>query len=91
MLHFNRGYLPLSAAIGLAFASHAAIADITLTFADSVAAGVAGTDFTFSTCNINFLAGREFRMCDPSGALGGGLPLQKDALFGGEEWIFSDA
>ena len=67
-----------------------AMADVTLTFTDSATAGVAGTDFDFGTCNIDFTAGREFRMCDPNGNLGGGFPVQKDALMGGEQWVFSD-
>jgi hypothetical protein len=77
-------------AIALALGATGAQA-VTFNFDNSTAAGVNGTDFNFSCNTSNFLAGREFRMCDPSGALGGGLPLQKNPISGGEQWLFNAA
>lgn len=80
----------LSAAVALVLGSMTMGAQAaTLTFGNTTTAGVAGTDFNYSSCNVNFNAGREFRMCDPTGALGGGLPLQKDVIAGGETWGFT--
>lgn len=80
----------LSAAVALALGSMSMGAHaVTLTFGNSTSAGVQGTDFTYATCTNNFNAAREFRMCDPTGALGGGLPLQKDVILGGETWGFT--
>lgn len=80
----------LSAAVALVLGSVTMGAQaVTLTFSNSTTAGVAGTDFNYSACNVNFLTAREFRMCDPTGALGGGIPLQKDVISGGETWGFT--
>jgi hypothetical protein len=41
--------------------------------------------------NVAWTSDGNFRMCDPSGAaLGGGNPLHKDSMNGGETWTFSD-
>ena len=77
----------LVAAVGLALGATTASA-VTFNFGNTTTAGVNGVDFNFTTCANNFLAGKEFRMCDPDGALGGGLPTQKDTMNGTETWSF---
>ncbi len=82
----------LGAAIALAMTATGAQA-VVFNFANSTVAGVQGVDFNYSVCTgITDKAGREFRMCDPSGAaLGGGNPLKKDTINGTETWSFNDA
>lgn len=78
----------IGAAIALALGTTGAQA-VTFNFGNTTVAGVNGVDFNY-TCNTsNFTAGREFRMCDPNGALGGGIPAQKDTITGNETWSFS--
>jgi hypothetical protein len=62
---------------------------VTFNFGNTTTAGVNGTDFNYACNTSNFLVGKEFRMCDPTGALGGGLPAQKDTITGNETWSFS--
>ncbi len=80
----------LVAAIALAISATSSQA-VVLNFGNSTTDAVQGTDFNFANCNaIDFAAGAEFRMCDPSNvALGGGLPLQKDTINGTESWAFN--
>ena len=80
----------IGAAIALALGATGAQA-VTFNFGNTTSTGVNGIDFNFTQCSaINFLAGKEFRMCDPSGAaLGGGIPAQKDSINGTETWSFS--
>lgn len=79
----------LAATICLAFnftpAAHAAL---TLTFMNSTAVAAKS-----GACSgIAWTAGAEFRLCDPTGAqLGFGFPPQKNAIVGGETYIFNDA
>jgi hypothetical protein len=87
-LEINMKKTLLSSAVALAFVATSAQA-VTFNFDNSTAAGVNGTDFNFSCNTSNFLAGREFRMCDPTGALGGGIPAQKDTINGSESWSFA--
>jgi hypothetical protein len=78
----------LTTAIAAAFTATSAQA-VTFNFGNSTTAGVQGTDFSY-TCNTSSMnAGKEFRMCDPSGNLGGGLPTKKDTINGNEQWMFS--
>lgn len=78
----------LSTAVALSFAA-TGVQAVTFNFDNSTSAGVQGTDFNY-TCNTgNMNAGKEFRMCDPNGALGGGLPAKKDTINGSEQWMFS--
>ena len=74
---------------GLAVALPAQAA-LVLTFSDSVGHPL---PIDNSPCSgIAWTAGAEFRLCDPTGtSLGTGLPLQKNVLNGGEQWIFNDA
>ncbi|MCR4347287.1 MAG: VPLPA-CTERM sorting domain-containing protein [Sulfuricaulis sp.] len=79
----------LAATLGLAFgaAVPAANAALTLTFVD----GTAATAMTGNCSAIAWTAGNEFRMCNTTNvALGGGFPLQKDTLVGGESYTFND-
>jgi hypothetical protein len=39
---------------------------------------------------IPWINGAEFRMCNPSGTLGGGAPLQKSSINGGETYTFTN-
>lgn len=79
----------LAAGVGLALAGSisAAEASLTLTFTNGTAeAAIAGP-----CSGIAWTAGNEFRMCDPTNAaLGGGLPLQKNTISGGETYTFAD-
>ncbi len=81
----------MAVTMGLAFgaAVPAANASLVLTFAN----GTATAAKSGACSGISWLAGREFRMCDPSGAaLGGGAPLQKDTIIGAgaETYSFDD-
>lgn len=80
----------LGSAIALALGTTSASA-ITFNFGNSTAATVQGTDFSYTKCTgISMNAGKEFRMCDTTGAaLGGGLPAKKDTINGTEQWMFS--
>lgn len=63
-------------------------AALTLTFTN----GTATAAKPGACSGIAWTAGNEFRMCDPSGAaLGGGVPLQKNTINGGEVYTFNDA
>ncbi len=78
------------ASLGLALAgsNSAAVADsLVLTFVNSTAVSAKPG----ACSSIPWTAGAEFRMCDIGGALGGGLPLQKNTISGGETYTFSDA
>lgn len=78
--------LAVAAAFGLVAVN--AQAALTLNFANGTASAAAA-----GACSgISWVAGAEFRMCDPTGAaLGGGIPSQKDALNGTETYSFNDA
>ena len=80
----------LVAAIALAISATSSQA-VVLNFGNSTTDAVQGTDFNFANCNaIDFAAGAEFRMCDPSNvALAGGRPLQYDTINGTESWTFN--
>lgn len=80
----------LASAIALGMGTGVAEATVVLTFADT---HVGNTTPLAGACSgIAWTADGNFRMCDPSGvALGGGAPLHKDAMTGGETWSFSDA
>lgn len=79
----------LTSAIVLALGMSAGADAAVFTFTSNAAAGVNGVDFNY-TCNTsNFQAGKEFRMCDPNGNLGGGFPTQKDTVTGGETWTYT--
>jgi len=82
----------LLAVITLALTTSAAQA-VVLNFTNSTTAAIAGSDFNFSACgDIDFNAGAEYRMCDPSRiVLGGGSPPQKDTIRGTENWQFNDS
>jgi hypothetical protein len=79
----------LVASIGLSLAGSFSAADagLVLTFAN----GTAVTAKPGACSSIDWIAGAEFRMCDPNGGLGGGVPLQKNAIAGGETYTFDDA
>jgi hypothetical protein len=80
----------LAASLGLLFCNTVATshASLVLTFTDSTA--VAAKPGACS--GIAWTAGAEYRMCDASGvSLGGGVPLQRDAILGGETYSFNDA
>lgn len=83
--------ITLISAMGLALgvvAAAPASAAVTLTFTDSGAAtAIAGP------CSaIAWTAGADYRMCNTTNAaLGGGAPLQKNAINGGETWSFNNA
>lgn len=80
----------LAVTMGLAFgaAVPAANASLVLTFAN----GTATAAKPGACSGIAWTAGNEFRMCDPSGAaLGGGFPLQKNTILGGETYTFNNA
>jgi hypothetical protein len=80
----------LAAALGLTFnaVTPAAHASLVLTFTDSTAAAAKPG----ACSNIAWTAGAEFRLCDPTGTqIGGGLPFQKNVIFGGETYAFNDA
>ncbi len=81
---------PLSAAMLLALGATGAEA-VTLNITNSTTAGVNGVDFNYSCNTSNFTAGREFRMCNPTGNLAGGFPVQKDTASGDEVWTFDSA
>lgn len=97
-MNINKKFLievkPISVAIAMAISPTVAVSapdDISLNFANSTTTQVNGVDFNF-TCNTSDMpAGREFRMCDPAGALGGGLPAKKDTINGTEVWSFDSA
>ena len=80
----------LAVTLGLTFnmIAPATHASLVLTFTDSAAAAA-----ILGACSgIGWVAGAEFRFCDPTGvALQSGSPLQKDAIVGGETWAFNDA
>lgn len=59
----------------------------TLTFVN----GLGTNPYPGATNTSAFSVGAEFRMVDPTGALGGGFPLQKNTINGGEQWVFSNA
>lgn len=70
----------------LGFGAGVSADTLTLTFSNGTAASaIAGA------CNgIGWIAGAEFRMCDTSGAaLGGGFPVQKDTIAGGETHTYT--
>ncbi len=80
----------INLALGLAFGLVAvnAQAAVTLTFTDSGAA----TAIAGNCSAIAWAAGADYRMCNTTNiALGGGAPLQKNAINGGETWSFNDA
>ena len=79
----------LAATICLAFnLTSTAYASLTLTFTDSTAASA----ISGACSGIGWTAGAELRFCGISGALlGGGAPLQKNAIVGGETWVFNNA
>lgn len=80
----------LAVTMGLAFAAAVPAANASLVLTQANANATAAKPGACSA--IAWTAGREFRMCDPTGAaLGGGLPLQKDAIFGGETYSFNNA
>ena len=84
-MKFSMKKTVFAASLGLALGSvTVAEADtLVLTFTDSPA----NTALAGACSGISWTAGREFRMCDPSGvALGGGLPAQKDSIIGGETY-----
>ena len=87
---FSNKLRPISIGILLALGADISSADIILTFRDNATSDVAGTGslYTCNTLPLDFQAGREFRMCDPTGNLGGGFPVQKDHITGGETWTF---
>lgn len=58
----------------------------TVTFID----GLGTSSFAGSANTSAFPAGAEFRMVNPNGALGGGAPLNKSSINGGEAWNFSN-
>ena len=87
-MRLNMKKTTIGAAIALALGATGAQA-VTFNFGNSTTAGVNGTDFNYACNTSNFIAGREFRMCDPTGALGGGIPPQKDTINGTETWSFS--
>jgi hypothetical protein len=60
----------------------------TFTFANSTTAQD-GSVYACNSPTLDFSAGREFRMCDPTGSLGGGFPTQKDTINGGETWTYT--
>lgn len=69
-------------------------ADITLTFADSTAdisteGRITSAKNPIGAVLTTFRSGKEFRMVDPTGTLGGGAPAQKNTINGGEQWIFN--
>jgi hypothetical protein len=68
-----------------ATAMSAQAVDNTLTFID----GLGTTSFAGTANTSGFTAGAEFRMVNPTGALGGGAPLNKSSINGGEAWNFS--
>lgn len=71
-------------------ASMPARASLVLTFTDSIGHALPIDNAPCSS--IAWSAGAEFRACDPTGlALGGGLPLQRSVITGGEQWFFNDA
>ena len=77
----------LSTAVALSFAA-TGVQAVTFNFGNSTTSGVQGTDFNYA-CNTSVMnAGKEFRMCNPDGALGGGLPAKKDTINGTEQWMF---
>ncbi len=80
----------LFAAITLVLTTNATQA-VVLNFTNSTTDAIAGSDFNFSACgDIDFTAGAEYRMCDPTRrSLGGGSPLQKDTIRGTENWQFN--
>lgn len=80
----------LAAALGGALAPAVGHADITLTFSDNTTplASFPGTVSTAPFTQNGQGAWPEYRMFDPAGAAGGGFPVEKDAIFGGEQWIF---
>jgi hypothetical protein len=79
----------LASAIALGMGAGAAQASVVLTFADTHT----GTTALPGACSgVAWTVDGNFRMCDSGGAaLGGGLPLHKDAMMGGETWSFDDA
>lgn len=97
--YFTRGDLQMNfkmtkIAAGLVLLASASGAQaITLTFANGP--GVTGTyaapvGYTDPWNSSAFTVNAEFRMVDPSGALGGGNPLNKSTINGGETWGFNN-
>ncbi len=76
----------LAAVIGTGLVGTALADDLTLTFTDlnPTTASLPGT-----CSSVLWTNDANFRMCDPGGALGGGAPLHKDSITGGETWTFS--
>lgn len=79
----------LNSSIALIISSSSAQA-VTFNFDNSITAGVQGADFSYACNTSNMDAGKEMRMCDPEGNLGGGFAFQKDTINGSEQWMFSD-
>lgn len=82
----------LFSAIAFAITATNAQAAVVLNFDKSTENAIQGTDFSFANCQFDFVAGTEYRMCDPSNtSLGGGIPLNQDTINGSETWAFNDA
>lgn len=85
---------PISVAIAIAISPATVLSapgDINLNFGNSTATLVNGVDFNFACNTSDMPAGKEFRMCDPAGNLGGGIPSKKDSINGTETWSFDSA
>jgi hypothetical protein len=86
--HFIRSDLAraLAAIFGAGLVCPALADDLTLTFTDlnpttaTLPGACSGTAWTDDA---------NFRMCSPADVLGGGNPLHKDSMTGGETWTFS--
>jgi hypothetical protein len=75
----------LSVVLGLG--AEATADTLVLTFAN----GTATAAKPGNCSGLSWDAGAEFRMCNPTGAaLGGGNPLQKDSILGGETYTFTN-
>lgn len=85
MHFFKKSALALALGVG---AVSGAQATVVLTFSDT---HTSTTPLPGACSGIAWTMDGNFRMCDPGGALGGGAPLHKDSITGGETWTFNDA
>ncbi|MCR4347293.1 MAG: Ig-like domain-containing protein [Sulfuricaulis sp.] len=88
-MKFSMKKTVFAASLGLAFGAAVPVANagLTLTFVN----GTAATAIAGNCSAIAWTAEAEFRMCNTTNiALGGGFPLHKDTIIGGETFSFDD-
>lgn len=80
----------LAASLSVALVGSISVAEASLVL--TMTNGTASPAMAGACSGIAWTAGNEYRMCDPSGAaLGGGFPVQKNTISGGETYSFNNA